>query len=328
MDGISTVRRDAIPGVRNGFGVSFGTFGELLQGALAGNDEDFLVTLPIARWSTARIALVPGSGELVVEPATKRKSSAVAGSMLRRHGISSGGRLTLAGDLPEGKGMSSSSADLVATVRAVADALGVAVTPPEIEALLRGVEPSDGLMYQEMVAFYHRRVELRRLLGPVPALTVVGVDEGGQVDTVSFNSSRPAITASRRREYGVLLDRLTTALAAGDLATVGRIATRSALLNQERCPKAHLDRAVEICREVRALGVAVAHSGTLVGIIVSAGDPDHAAKVAEAKAACRELAGAVSVDRTLDSRSATRLTGPRRQRTVPPPAVDVHSNRR
>jgi uncharacterized protein involved in propanediol utilization len=315
VDGTTTVQRDAILGVRHGCGTSFGTFGELLQGALSEN-EDFLVTLPIARWSSARITLVPGSAELVVEPEGKRKALRVAELMLARHGVSTGGTLVLRGDLPEGKGMSSSSADLVATVRAVADALGVTVPPREIEAYLRGIEPTDGLMYREVVAFYHRRVELCRVLGPVPALSIVGVDEGGQVDTVSFNSSRPAIAPPLRREYRVLLDDLATAMTAGDLATLGRVVTRSAVLNQDRCHKTFLDPVLRICRDIRALGVVVAHSGTLVGVMVSHDDPDHALKVAEAEAACGELTGAVSLDHTL---GAPRRRGP---------AVDINSDAR
>lgn len=295
----NTVSADASTSVRTGLGVSFGTFGELLQGALAGPDEDFLVTLPIARRATARVALSPGADRLRVEPAGKLKALRVARSVLARHGVRDGGTLSLTGDLPEGKGMSSSSADLVATVRAVADALEMPLSPWEIETCLRGIEPTDGLMYSEVVAFYHRKVRLCRALGPVPPLTIVGVDEGGQVDTVNFNASRPVVPAAERREYGMLLDRLAAALADGDLAAVGRVSTRSAVLNQARCHKRLLERMLEICRDIGALGVAVAHSGTMVGLLLSAGDPGYEAKFADAVAAGTQLAGTVSVDHTL-----------------------------
>jgi uncharacterized protein involved in propanediol utilization len=299
MNSVTTAPIEVDAGVRVGLGVSFGTFGELLQGALTGSDEDFLVTLPIARWSTAQIMLLPGTTELRVVPAGKQKSLRVAREVLARHGVRCGGTLAVTSELPEGKGMSSSSADLVATVRAVTDALGVPVTPAEIATSLRAIEPTDGLMYRDAVAFYHRRVELCRLLGPLPPLTIVGLDEGGQVDTLRFNASQPVVGRRERREYRTLLDRLATALGTGDLATIGQVATRSAELNQTRCPKRHLDRMVEICREVGALGVAVAHSGTMVGILVSGADPRHAGKVAEVMAACADLPGTLSIDYTL-----------------------------
>lgn len=307
MNNVTTMPDGMITGVRVGLGVSFGTFGELLQGALLGSDEDFLVTLPIARWSTAQIMLMPGIAELRVVPAGKQKSLRVAREVLARHGVRCGGTLAVTSELPEGKGMSSSSADLVATVRAVTDALGVPVTSAEIASYLRAIEPTDGLMYRDVVAFYHRRVELCRSLGPLPPLTIVGLDEGGQVDTLRFNASQPVIGRGERREYRALLDRLATALGTGDLTTIGQVATRSAELNQVRCAKRHLDRMVEICQEVGALGVAVAHSGTMVGILVSGADPRHAGKVADVMAACADLPGTLSIDYTLGEVSAVGL---------------------
>ncbi|MEV5718781.1 kinase [Amycolatopsis mediterranei] len=304
MDGAITVPQRSEVGFRAGVGTCFGTFGELLQGALPGPEQDFLVTLPIARWTTAVLSLSPETDELLVRPAGKHKALRAARIALARYGVRPGGTLTLTSDLPEGKGMSSSSADLVATVRAVGAALGIAVTPAETEACLRQIEPTDGLMYHEMVAFYHRRVKLHRVLGPAPPMTIVGIDEGGQVDTVRFNAARPVITAAERREYRTLLDRLGTALAGGDLAGVGRICTRSAVLNQSRCHKRHLERAMEISRDVRALGVTVAHSGTIVGILISGDDPRHAGKIRDAVAACTELAGAASIDHTLEPAAA------------------------
>jgi uncharacterized protein involved in propanediol utilization len=305
----ATVSADAAAGTRTGLGMSFGTFGELLQGALSGpDDQDFLVTLPIARWSTAKITLTPGADGLRVEPAGKLKSLRVARSVLAGHGVQDGGTLVLTGDLPEGKGLASSTADLVATVRAVADALGTPVSPQEIESHLRGVEPTDGLMYGEVVAFHHRKVRLHRALGPVPPMTIVGVDEGGQVDTVDFDKTRPVVPAAERGEYGALLDGLAAALATGDLAAVGRISTRSAELNQSRVRKRHLDRMLEIRRDIGALGVVVTHSGTMVGLLISGADAGYDGKLADAIAAGTELAGAVSVDHTVT------LPAPRRYR--------------
>ncbi|MFL6122872.1 kinase [Actinophytocola sp.] len=301
-DLVVTARGD----LRHGAGISFGTFGELLQGALPGPDQDFLVTLPIVRWSTARLTLLPDADELRVEPAHKHKSLRIARSVLACHGVAPGGRLLVTSQLPEGKGMASSSADLVATIRATGKAIGRRITPRTAEAFLRTIEPTDGLMYRDVVAFYHRRVELYRCLAAPPPLTIVGVDEGGQVDTVSFNATRTPITTGERREYARLLDLLAVALACGDLATVGRVATRSAELNQARCPKRYLDRLRELCRQVGGLGVVVAHSGTVLGILISNDDPDHAGKLADATTACHELAGNVSVDYTADPVSVLR----------------------
>ncbi|MGW2997751.1 hypothetical protein ACWDA9_40940, partial [Streptomyces sp. NPDC001193] len=59
-----------------GSGSAFGTFGELLQGALPHPQGDFLVTFPLARWATAVFHPEPGRREVQVRPARCAPSAA------------------------------------------------------------------------------------------------------------------------------------------------------------------------------------------------------------------------------------------------------------
>ncbi|MFD9726297.1 kinase [Streptomyces sp. NPDC059072] len=288
----------AVP-VGPGSGSAFGTFGELLQGALPHPQGDFLVTFPLARWATAVFHPEPGRREVRVRPAHKAKSRRVAEAVLAALGTADGGLLEVAGDLPEGKGLASSSADLVATVRAVGAAHGREFTPAETEDFLRGIEPADGVMYDEIVAFHHREVRLGRRLGVLPPLTVVAHDEGGQVDTVAHNRGARAIGAADREEYARLLDRLTDAVARGDLAEVGAVATRSAEMNAHRRRRAGFAELHALCREVDGLGLVLAHSGTMLGVLLEANDPALAGKTEHIRAGCSALGGEVSVHRSL-----------------------------
>ena len=258
--------RDRAAGGGTGIGRCFGTFGELLQGALPDGERAFLVTLPVARYSTARFTASSEHEEIHVYPPTKVKSKRLAEALMRTLDPSSGGLLDIRSDLPPGKGYASSSADMVATAQAIQSALGTSVSRAALARLMSGIEPSDGVMYPGIVSFYHREGVLRRFLGPLPPLTIVGLDEGGQVDTVEFNQ-RPGPTPARRVEYEDLLVGMERAVACGDLRSVGEISTRSAILNQEILPKAHLDLLLQMRREYGALGVAVAHSGTQLGLL-------------------------------------------------------------
>jgi L-threonine kinase len=272
-------------------------------------DTDFLVTLPISRGSTAYFRWRPEAAEVDVHPAGKRKSRRLAELMLRRHGLPGGGTLILRTGLSEGKGHASSSADLVATVRAIADATGVTPTFRQIESMLATIEPSDGVMYPGVVAFAHREVRLIDRLGGVPKLTIVGVDEGGQVDTLAFNRRPKQFTRAHKREYLRLLDEITWALAAGDLAEVGRVSTRSAVLNQRLGPKVWLDDVIDLARSVGALGVAAAHSGTILGLMFADSDERYAEKVAAAGRVCRALAGTYWIDRSYAAGPTPVLSG-------------------
>ncbi|MER7664205.1 MULTISPECIES: kinase [unclassified Streptomyces] len=287
----------------SGVGTAFGTFGELLQGVLPEKDGDFLVTLPVARWTRATFRPDPHMSEVVVRPARKRKALRLARTIVeqasRTGGAPTGGVLTVNSVIPEGKGLASSSADLVATARAVGQALGITMPAARIERLLASIEPTDGVLYPGIVAFHHRSVRLRAVLGSLPAMTVVGIDEGGAVDTVDFNRIPKPFTSADRHEYARLLDRLAGAIRTGDLAEAGRVATRSALMNQSLRHKRSLERMREICREVGGLGVAVGHSGTTLGVLLDATDPACPHRATAAAQACTELAGGVSVYRTL-----------------------------
>ncbi|MFB7908824.1 kinase [Kitasatospora sp. NPDC056076] len=287
------------PGVdlRTGSARAFGTFGELLQGALPGGQE-FLVTLPVDRWARARFRLDPG-GPLRVFPSHKTKTRRVAEAMLAACGRPAGGVLLLDGDLPVGKGMASSSADLVATVRAVGAAVGLDTSPAEVERWLRPIEPTDGVMHPEVVAFEHREVRLRERLGGLPAATVVAVDEGGLLDTVAFNRVPKVFSPAQRAEYAELLAELGAALRAGDLARVGAVTTRSAVLNQRLAPKRNLDAVLAIAERVGAAGVVCAHSGTLLGVLLDENDADHGPRLAAALAACSTLPGTTTTVRAL-----------------------------
>ncbi|MBF5001843.1 kinase [Nocardia sp. BSTN01] len=284
--------------LRVGVGSAFGSCGELLQGVTACDSRDFLVTLPITRGAVAVFEPDPHRDTLTVIPGRKTKSATLARALLARSPAVRGGVLTLLGDLPEGKGLASSTADLVATARAVADAEGREITAAEIETELRCIEPSDGVMHPGAVAFCHREVRLLALLGALPPLTIVTADEGGQIDTVAFNRHRPTFTTAAKREYSALLAELATAVAAGDVAAIGAVATRSAEMSTILRSRPHLDTTIAAARDLGAAGVVVAHSGTTTGILLDETDPQLDAKIAAAQRVCTGFAESITVHRT------------------------------
>jgi uncharacterized protein involved in propanediol utilization len=299
MTGPTLVARRSGVDMRCGVGDACGSFGELLQGRLPGG-ADFLVTFPITRCSRAwfRFDL---AGPLRVFPSDKVKSLSLAEAMLADCGLGGGGVLVLDSSLPVGKGLASSSADLVATARAVGGVLGLDTSPEAVQRWLRPIEPTDGVMYPGIVAFEHRSVRLRSALGTLPALKVVAVDEGGQFDTVAFNRQPTCYTSSEVAEYATLLQTLADAVRSADLAAVGAIATRSAVLNQRHAPKRNLDAMLHIARDAGALGVVCTHSGTMLGILLAEGATDHRRRLDAVRAACATLPGATAVFRSCTS---------------------------
>ena len=288
------------PKTKGAVGKAHGTFGELLQGSLPGEEGHFLVTLPINRFSYATFFKNDRAGSVMVKPAHKTKSRDLALSILQAIAPGVGGELVLRGDLEEGKGLSSSSADLVATSRAIAAAIGKEVDLNVLLACMGRLEPSDGVMFDACIVFHHRRVIPGQVLGSPPSIRIYSIDEGGTIDTVYYNKKLTSYLPSEEREYRLLLKRLASAFVERDLALLGSVCTRGAYLNQTRNPKKMLETVHELADRCGALGVVVTHSGTRLGVMLSHYDAAFEEKEANITSALSRLGGRVM---TVDSLS-------------------------
>lgn len=284
-DAVGTVFADETqPGNISGEGNALccGTFGELLQGQLPTGshprESHFLVTMPIAVFARAHFIEIAGTRTVAVYPPHKVKAKRLAENLVTALGVS-GGTLFLQSELPEGKGLASSSADLVATARSIASCFGRRIHTSLIENLMAEIEPSDGVMYPGVVAYRQQSCSLLSFLGQMPPLAIVGIDEGGTVETVDYDKRRVENSAGQKAQYHELLAAARIAIAQGDTAAIGRIATASALLHQERAPKQHLSSMLKASEETGAVGVIVAHSGTMIGILLDRRAPDFPRKL-------------------------------------------------
>ncbi|EEK69850.1 MULTISPECIES: GHMP family kinase ATP-binding protein [Bacillus cereus group] len=281
-----------------GTGTSFGTFGELLQGVQADNNLDFLVTLPIKRYS--RVEFAPDlSEELKVIPEFKQKSALLAVRLLKYFNLPLGGTLTIKSDLPTGKGLASSSADLVATARAIESSYAIAIPVTLLQKFMGEIEPTDGVMYPGVVSFYHRKVELGEMLGPIPPLTILAIDEGGEVDTIEFNKLRKVFTLEEKFEYTQLVNRLKVAFQEQDVRTIGEVTTRSAIMNQSRQKKRYLNHFLQLSDQYDALGIVVAHSGTFIGLLLWQEEEEYKYKLIQLTKKLKKMYGQVHVYHTL-----------------------------
>jgi L-threonine kinase len=186
--------------------------------------------------------------------------------------------LRLYSEIPRGRGYGSSTVDVGACLYAVSRALGRELEPGEAARLAVAIEPTDSTLFPGLTLFDHRRGSFSRFLGGAPALDVVVIDPGGYVDTVAFN----------RRDLRQALQRLTEThreafellghgLASGDAPAIGQAATLSARAHQSILHNPLLEDVLRLAREIDALGVCRAHSGTILGVLLDRSNTDLAA---------------------------------------------------
>lgn len=125
---------------------------------------------------------------------------------------------------------------------------------------------------ERVVLFAHRDgVVLEDMQGQLPPLEVVGFlagDADHGIDTVAWPPAR--YSWDEIEFFRPLRGLLRRAIANGDPGLLGRVATASARINQRFLPKLNFEQVIRLAEDVGAVGVQVAHSGTVMGLMFDA----------------------------------------------------------
>ncbi|MFI1648682.1 GHMP kinase [Streptomyces avidinii] len=270
------------PTARRGVGHAPCHHGEILQGVFLDADGRRcagLVTLPMTGLgSRAEFTRRPGTApeRIGVLPGDRTKAAraaalAVAECAPRCRQALCGGELRIVSDIPVGLGMGSSTSDVIAVVRAVADSYGVRLAPDTVARLAVSAELAcDPLMLDARpVLFAQREGRVLEVLGPrLPPLVVVGCALGGGAPVDTLSLPVPAHDASDVRAFERLRALLRRAVATGDAALLGRVASASARRGQQLLQHAEFDTLTDIGRRLGAVGVQIAHSGAVAGLLL------------------------------------------------------------
>jgi len=240
-----------------------GSCGELAQGTM--NGKNFLITCPIDVYSEVTVRTNEG---MPVHLGSKVRT-AIDKTLQYLQIKDSPLQVCVKSDLPLGKGMASSSADISATCQSIALHMDRLLSPDEIADIALSIEPTDGIFYPGIVLFDHVHGSLRHYLGVAIPMYIVIFDVGGQVNTLHFNQ-RPdlkKLNEANEREVELAVNLIRKGLATQDISLIGKGTTISALANQKILFKPHLEEMITIGLSWGAVGVNIAHSGTVVGIL-------------------------------------------------------------
>ncbi len=253
-----------------------GVCGELVQGILG--DSYFLVTCPVDFFARVRVELYPGgsggcdgSAEPMVfaPPNCSKTAAAVAAALKHLARTDLAARVSVSNPIPRSKGFGSSSADLAAAIAATAAALGQELSPHRIGRLALSIEPTDGVMFPGIALFDHRKGTLMETLGPPPPLEIVALDFGGEVSTLEFNrTDRRAQWQAIQHESDRALALVREGIRRRDVRVLGQGASRSAVAAQQILFKPRLAEVQAFAEDVGAVGVNIAHSGTVIGVLL------------------------------------------------------------
>lgn len=243
-----------------------GSCGELVQGTLDGSN--FLVTCPVTVYSRVSVSLA-GAGDRNGQRVLEKTREAVVRTLRYLNVSQPQISIEVDTELPMGKGMASSSADISAACLATALACGRQLSEDAICDIALSIEPTDGIFLPGVTMIDHVSGTIRRPLGLPPAIRIAVFDVGGEVDTVAFNRRTDLVELNRAKQAKVeeALRLVEVGIQNGDCRMIGAGATLSSLANQSILFKPALEAIIAISRHYQSVGVNVAHSGTVMGVL-------------------------------------------------------------
>jgi uncharacterized protein involved in propanediol utilization len=258
-----------------------GHHGELVQGLFEDTGGDMkraLVSLPCPDLRARASFRADQSNHIVTFHPDRQKALRAAEFTVAAFGPEGmGGALSLESNIPIGRGLGSSTADVLASILAVAACLQIKVSAEQVMHIaVRAETACDSTLFQQQaVLFAHREgVVVESFRKALPPMDLISIDTmpGSTVDTLDFEPARYA--TAEIEAFRPIRSLLRAAINAADARLLGRAATASAHINERFLPKPRLDEIEAVGDRFGAVGVQVAHSGTVVGLMFDKGDAD------------------------------------------------------
>lgn len=256
-----------IKSFRRASAVAAATCGELAQGFL--NGHDFLINSPINYFAEVEVE-VKKTGGITLSCNSYSKVKGILNALKHRFNLSELGlHVIIQSNIPRGKGMASSTAELTAAILACANALNIALTDEEIVSLLLEIDgSSDGVFLPGVTQCNHLNGDVHAYFGLPPALAFIIVDTGGEVSTKGFDRKRARQIALQHQNTLYNAVRLIgEGFEKQNAALIAQGATLSAEVNQHVLYKEPFQDLLQGTKELGALGVNCAHTGTVLGVM-------------------------------------------------------------
>ncbi len=243
----------------------FARIGELMQGILP-DRSPFLVsglpsrlffseaTIDVDAIVSARRTYLPPKAQLALDLFARRNYRPIALPPIR-----------LRSNIPPGKGLSSSSADILSVLYLANDFCEAGLTDEDIYSLATRVEPTDPCLSDEIVVFRQHTGAAEGSLR-LPPLTMLYFDAAPeqQVDTLSL---RRHYDHKASGFFQSLLHRFLQAAERGNYPALFDCITHSALYNQTVMPLPRFEEYHRLAIRMQS-GLMIAHSGTIMGLLM------------------------------------------------------------
>lgn len=242
-----------------------GSCGELIQGWILGSEK--LVSCPIDWFSTVEVRR--GTPRPDERPLTRRMVNTLLAHWNYPLALSQTLRIEVDSTLPIAKGMASSTADIAATAVATAMHLGHSLSESELASLCVSLEPTDSTLFRALTLFDHHHARTQITCAPAPDFDLLILESPLMLRTADYHRlpREAALTASASTLQRAW-EKVQAACDSNSASLMGEAATLSAIASQTLLPKPGFDALLEIVESCGLYGLNVAHSGSVVGLML------------------------------------------------------------
>ncbi|WP_413730454.1 GHMP kinase [Sodalis sp. RH22] len=241
--------------------------GELLQGWINGGEK--LVSCPIDWFSEVEVRAGPPMAD--ERPLSRRMLDQV----IKHFGVNPGDvpplRIERRSTIPIAKGLASSTADIAATAVATARWLGRELDEMTLARLCLRLEPTDSTVFKALTLFDHRRGTCHISHHWLPQLDILILESPHTLTTAAshqqIHDDQLRTQAQPLQNAWLLFQQSCVAQSPGQL---GAAATLSARARNALLPKPGFETLLRFVEQQDLYGLNVAHSGTVVGLLLNA----------------------------------------------------------
>ena len=249
------------------YGICPASCGEFVQGIL--DNEEYLSSYAIDMFSVASLEEKKEDINL-----GSKKSRKAIEKVFEKFNIpieeSKNISLDLKSNIPIGKGMASSTADIGATIKATLSILNKKLNDEEISLIASEIEPTDSIILYKNSIFNPINGSVKKYLSSFDNGRVIILEPKEILETKIIRSNPDYLNIKLENKSIIKksFNLLEKGLENNDLKLIGEACTLSSLANENIHKKPYLNEIIEISQNMNAYGVNIAHSGTVIGILI------------------------------------------------------------
>lgn len=250
-----------------------GSCGEFVQGSI--KSQDFLISCPINLYTKVKAKLLDSKlreNKILVNQKAPKTKEAVKRVLKYYNYNRSAVELEIDSELKKGIGMASSTADISAAAAAVMLLLNKKIDFELLKNICLSLEPTDSVFLEGIRFFDHRQGKKDYFIAEAPEIDILIFKERGIIDSINFNRSKKLSTLNNLKTLEVkkALNFVVKGLKNKDYYLLAKGSTISSIAHQNILFKKSLDKLLKIINsQAGVYGLNIAHSGTLIGILIA-----------------------------------------------------------